>query len=45
MADSRAQLMQKRENPLLKNLDRAVFTFNMHNVGEMCFSHVFQHKL
>ena len=24
-------------NPLLDNLDRTVFTFNMHNLTEMCF--------
>ena len=27
-------------NPLLENLDRTVFTFNMHNLAEMCFQHV-----
>ena len=27
-------------NPLLENLDRTVFTFNMHNLAEMCFMHV-----
>ena len=27
-------------NPLLDNLERTVFTFNMHNLAEMCFSHV-----
>ena len=32
------------ENPLLGNIDRTVFTFNMHNVSEMCFNHVFKRK-
>ena len=27
-------------NPLLDNLERTVFTFNMHNLTEMCFQHV-----
>ena len=30
----------KPSNPLLENLDRTVFTFNMHNLAEMCFQHV-----
>ena len=29
-------------NPLLVNVDRAVFTFNMHNLAESCFRHVFK---
>ena len=32
--------MGDQENPLLVNLDRAVFTFNMHNLAEQCFNHV-----
>ena len=32
----------KQENPLLKNIDRAVFTFSMHNLSELCFNHVFK---
>ena len=28
-------------NPLLDNIERTVFTFNMHNLGEFCFSQVF----
>ena len=35
---------QKASNPLLENLDRTVFTFNMHNLSEMCFNHVFKSK-
>lgn len=31
---------EKGGNPLLENLERTVFTFNMHNLSEMCFSHV-----
>ena len=30
------------DNPLLKSIDRAVFTFSMHNLGELCFNHVFK---
>ena len=29
------------KNPLLDNIDRTVFTFNMHNLGEFCFKEVF----
>jgi len=36
--------MSTEGNPLLQNLDRAVFTFNMHNLSEMCFNHVFKNK-
>lgn len=32
------------ENPLLGNIDRTVFTFNMHNISEICFNHVFKRK-
>ena len=32
------------ENPLLGNIDRTVYTFNMHNIAEMCFNHVFKRK-
>ncbi len=28
----------------LKNLDRAMLTFNLHNIGEVCFNHVFKRK-
>lgn len=28
----------------LKNLDRAMLTFNMHNMAEVCFNHVFRRK-
>jgi hypothetical protein len=28
----------------LKNLDRAMLTFNLHNMGEVCFNHVFKRK-
>ena len=28
-------------NPLLQNIDRTIFTFNMHNLTEMCFNHVY----
>ena len=31
-------------NPLLDNLDRTVFTFNMHNMAEICFKQVFKMK-
>ena len=31
-------------NPLLENIDRTVFTFNMHNMSEMCFKQVFKRK-
>lgn len=31
-------------NPLLENLDRTVFTFNMHNMAEICFKQVFKKK-
>ena len=34
--------MQQNDNPLLANADRAVFTFNMHNLTESCFNHVFK---
>jgi hypothetical protein len=27
-------------NPLMDNLERTVFTFNMHNLTEMCFNQV-----
>jgi hypothetical protein len=30
------------ENALLENIDRTVFTFNMHNLSEMCFNKVFK---
>ena len=30
------------DNPLLKNADRAVFTFSMHNLAEMCFNDVYR---
>ena len=33
------------ENPLLQNLERTVFTFNMHNLTEMCFEHVVKRSL
>ena len=36
--------MTDPSNPLLENLDRTVFTFNMHNLTEMCFNHVVQDK-
>jgi len=29
-----------RQNPLLNNPERAVFTFNMHNLAEICFEQV-----
>lgn len=29
------------DNPLLVNADRAVFTFNMHNLAEMCFKDIY----
>ena len=29
-------------NALLENLDRSVFTFNTHNLIEMCFNHVYK---
>ena len=32
-------------NPLLENLERTVFSFNMHNLTEMCFDHVVKKKL
>lgn len=28
----------------LKNLDRAMLTFNLHNMAEVCFNHVFRRK-
>jgi hypothetical protein len=28
----------------LKNLDRAMLTFNLHNIGEVCFNHVFKRR-
>ena len=37
-------MQQEDKNPLLENLDRTVFTFNMHNLTEMCFNHVVQDK-
>ena len=30
------------ENALLENIDRTVFTLNMHNLSEMCFNKVFK---
>lgn len=36
--------MENAGNPLLENLDRTVFTFNMHNLSEMCFNHVVKDK-
>lgn len=33
------------KNALLDNIDRTVFTFNMHNLSEMCFNHVFKRKV
>lgn len=35
---------KSKENSFLKNIDRAMFTFNMHNISEMCFNHVFKRK-
>jgi hypothetical protein len=32
------------QNMFLKNLDRAMLTFNMHNMAEVCFNHVFRRK-
>lgn len=28
----------------LKNLDRTMLTFNLHNMAEVCFNHVFKRK-
>ena len=28
----------------LKNVDRTLLTFNMHNIAEVCFNHVFKRK-
>ncbi len=36
--------MSEGENVFLKNVDRTLLTFNMHNMGEMCFQHVFKRK-
>ena len=30
------------DNALLNNIDRTLFTFNMHNMAEICFNHVFK---
>ncbi len=35
---------QDESNMFLKNLDRAMLTFNLHNIGEVCFNHVFKRK-
>jgi hypothetical protein len=32
------------QNNFLKNVDRAMLTFNMHNIAEVCFNHVFKRK-
>ncbi len=31
-------------NTFLKNVDRTLLTFNMHNLAEVCFNHVFKRK-
>lgn len=36
--------MADQPNPFLKNIERGLFTFNMHNMAEMCFSHVFKRR-
>lgn len=36
--------MADTTNPFLKNIDRTLFTFNMHNMSEICFNHVFKKK-
>ena len=36
-SDAPSREEKKQPNPLLENLDRTVFTFNMHNLAEMCF--------
>ena len=36
--------MTTEPNMFLKNLDRTMLTFNMHNVAEVCFNHVFKRK-
>jgi hypothetical protein len=33
-----------QSNVFLKNVDRTLLTFNMHNMAEMCFNHVFKRK-
>ena len=33
-----------QSNIFLKNVDRTLLTFNMHNMAEMCFNHVFKRK-
>lgn len=35
---------QGESNMFLKNLDRTMLTFNMHNIAEVCFNHVFKRK-
>lgn len=36
--------MSADPNMFLKNLDRTMLTFNMHNIAEVCFNHVFKRK-
>jgi hypothetical protein len=43
-SSSNKSSQQDESNMFLKNLDRAMLTFNLHNIGEVCFNHVFKRK-
>lgn len=39
-----ANTQEEEQNMFLKNLDRTMLTFNLHNIAEVCFNHVFKRK-